>query len=86
MGKFDTSLYKFGIPFSSQLVLRNLQGLDLDDEKQTLATARGYAKKMDVPETRIGARIVLAVTVHEGAGEPTLPDINTNVFRPVEDG
>lgn len=89
--KFDTSLYKFGTPFACQLVLRNLQGLDLDDDKQTMDIARGYGKKKGVPDSVVVTRdsvvvprVVLAVAVREGSGEPELPQVDQQLLRPLQ--
>lgn len=82
--RFDTSLYKFGTPFGCQLVLRNLQGLDLDHHASRLHAANGYAERMDVPTIRVSARVVLVVGVGKGPHAPELPDVNPNLLRPIE--
>jgi hypothetical protein len=76
--KLDTSLYKFGTAWSSQIVLRNLQGLDLDHDEDVLEESTGYADKKEVPKH------VLAVGVKYGPGTPTLPDVNIARFTEVD--
>ncbi|MDP3207907.1 MAG: hypothetical protein Q8M65_02055 [Rhodoglobus sp.] len=75
----NTRVYKFGTPFGYQIVLRNLQGLDLDHHDEAIKAATGYADKKNVqPAT------VLAVAVREGSGDPTFPDMNPDRFSEVE--
>jgi hypothetical protein len=73
--RLDSSVYRFGVPWSSQVVLRNLQGFDLDHDERIVEAAAGYADKKSAP------RHLLSVSVRRGPGEPTLPPINEEVFR-----
>ncbi len=75
-----TNLYKFGTPFSSQIVLRNLQGLDLDHDQIVVEAATGYSQRMSVP------KLVLAIGIRFGKGEAEVPSVNNDrLSRVVQD-
>jgi hypothetical protein len=78
-GKFTTDLHKFGVPLSYQLVGRYFRGFDLELDPNTVAAVKGNALKNG------GARTLLLVGVSTSTAEPTLPDINGNLYGPPED-
>lgn len=78
-GKSTTELHKFGVPFSYQLVGRYFRGFDLELEPKTVAAAKGNALKHG------GARTLFLVGVSTGTAEPTLPEVNGNLYGPPED-
>lgn len=78
-GKFTTELHKFGVPLSYQLVGRYFRGFDLELNPTTVAAAKGNALKHG------GARTLLLVGVSTGTVDPTLPDVNGNLYAPPED-
>lgn len=78
--KFDTSLYKYALPWSYQLCFRNFQGLDLDHDAETVKAVVGHSQKYGVPRT------TLLVSVRRGPGDglPPLPDVNGDVLEAVD--
>ena len=78
-GKFTTDLHKFGVPLSYQLVGRYFRGFDLELDPKTVAAVKGNAMKHG------GARTLLLVGVSTGTTEPTLPEVNGNLYGPPED-
>lgn len=42
---FDTALYKFGIPFSQQLVYRYMYAHDLEFDDDTISASKGFGKR-----------------------------------------
>jgi hypothetical protein len=79
-GRYDTSLYKFALPFSYQISFRNLQGLDLEYDAEIVAATKGMSHRYSVPKT------VLAVSVRRGpGGPPTPPDINGDSLEAIQE-
>ena len=58
VGKKDTSLYKFGIPFADQLCYRYLQSFDLDHSMSSVNRAVGYAETEGYPKYLISFNVV----------------------------
>lgn len=77
--KLDTSIYKFGVPWSSQIVLRNLQGFDLEHEQSCLDWSTRYAV-----ENGSSALTILAIGINHGAAAPEIPEVNVERFRPLD--
>lgn len=78
-GKFTTELHKFGVPLSYQLVGRYFRGFDLELDPSAVAAVKGNALKHG------GARTLLLVGVSTGIAEPTLPEVNGNIYGPAEE-
>ena len=57
MKSYDTSLYKFGLPFSHQLTFRYMYGQDLEFEKLALKASKGYADRQNL------SKYILTITV-----------------------
>lgn len=77
--KFTTELHKFGVPLSYQLVGRYFRGFDLELDPSIVAAVKGNALKHG------GARTLILVGVSTGAAEPTLPEVNHNLYGPAEE-
>lgn len=73
--KKDTTLYKFSLPFSYQLVFRYFQGFDLEFDKTPMKIAKGYASEKGLPA------YLVVVSIAYGRAEPQIADFNTNRFR-----
>lgn len=74
LGVKDMSLYGSCSPFSHQLLLRYLHGLDLEFDRKSIEAAQGFADKLGAP------RYLMVVDVIE-AGAPGLPEPRTNSNR-----
>lgn len=69
----DAGLYRFGLPFSQQMVGRYFCGLDLEFSEKALATARGQTPELGAP------RYLVVAAVGRGVA-PEEVEVNTNVF------
>ncbi len=78
-GKFTTELHKFGVPLSYQLVGRYFRGFDLELDPETVEAVRGNAEKHGGPRT------LFLVGVSTGSAEPTLPEVNGNLYGPANE-
>lgn len=76
--KKDTTLYKFSLPFSYQLIFRYFQGFDLELRKLPMKIAKGYASERGLP----AYLVVVAITY--GRAEPPVVDFNRDWFSEVE--
>ena len=75
----DTSLYRFSLPLSFQLVYRYWHGFDLDPSEQALQAARGFTSH------REPCSYLLAMTVVEdGAEPPGALELERSAWRPLE--
>ena len=73
-GKYDTDLHKFGVPLSHQVLGRYFRGFDLETNAKTLNAVKGNIGKHG------GARTIVLVGISTGDEEPTLPEVNSNVY------
>jgi len=79
VGKKDTTLYKFSLPFSYQLFFRYFQGFDLEFRESSIKIAKGYAIKKGVP------KYLMVISVAFGTAEPFRDiDFNRNLFSEME--
>ncbi len=78
-GSYTTSLHKFGVPLSYQIVARYLRGLDLETKETTLEAVKGNIQKHG------GPRILILAGVSTGGGDPTLPTVNSNYYGGLRD-
>lgn len=85
VGRKDVVLYRYGMPFSAQLVLRYLNGFDLEFSREALRTAKGWFHALPPP------KFLLIVQIHRG-GESDLEnpssfefDVNQERFEPLTD-
>lgn len=72
--KVTTELHKFGVPLSYQLVGRYFRGFDLELDPKTVNAVKGNALKHG------GARTIILVGVSTGTAEPSLPEVNDNIY------
>lgn len=72
--KKDTTLYKFSVPFSSQLFFRYFHGFDLEFEREAINIAKGYSPSKGLPTYLIVACVAF------GKAEP-ITEININRER-----
>ena len=77
--KLDTSIYRFGVPWSHQRVMRNLQGFDLEHEQSCLDWSTRYAD-----ENGSSALTILAIGINHGTAAPEVPEVNNERFRPLD--
>lgn len=75
----DTRLYSSCTPFSHQLLLRYLQGLDLEFDKASVDAAKGFADKIGAPHYLLVINVVQV-------GAPDLPALTVNqaYLRPAD--
>lgn len=73
--KKDTTLYKFSLPFSYQLIFRYFQGFDLEFQKTLIKIAKGYASEKGLPT------YLVVVSIAYGRAEPQIVDFDTDRFR-----
>lgn len=73
----NRSIYNLSIPFSVQLCMRYLQGLDLEFDDRSLRRAKGYGRKLRRP------RYLLVANVTHGRQEPYGIDFNNNLYQSV---
>lgn len=77
-GIHTTGLYKYSVPFSTQLCGRYLRGLDLDYRDTAIAKVTQFVNQTG------GPRHLLLVGVSTGDAEPVLPDwISTDFYGPL---
>ena len=76
--KKDTTLYKFSLPFSYQIVFRYFQGFDLEFRETPIKIAKGYASEKGLPT------YLVVVSITYGRAEPQVVDFNRNRFGEVE--
>lgn len=76
----DLTLYKYGVPFSHQLILRYMQGLDLDHRQNVVDSVKGFNNKHGY------CTYLLKVTIsHGNAGiQDNKTEINGNIYKEIE--
>jgi hypothetical protein len=77
--KRDTTLYKFSLPFSYQLVFRYFNGLDLEFRNTPLEIAKGYARDKGLPA------YLVTVSITQGKAEPEPISFNRELFTKIEE-
>jgi len=78
VGSYNTSLYKFCIPFSVQLCARYLRGYDLEMDIEALRDVKSNIQRHG------GFRYLWLIGVSTGDTEPTLPSgINDDLYGPL---
>jgi hypothetical protein len=79
MKKRDTTLYKFSLPFSYQLIFRYFNGLDLEFGKAPIEIAKGYRIDKGLPT------YLVAVSITYGKAEPEPVNFNRELFSKIEE-
>jgi hypothetical protein len=59
----DSSLYRFSLPFSNQLVMRYIHGFDLDFSPKTISVAKGNENPLGFPKTLLCINVAEENTV-----------------------
>ena len=74
----STSLYKYGIPLSSQICTRYIRGFDLHYEEDIVRAVRGYASN----QGGVKFLLVVRVTTSQGISASDLTtDINDTLYE-----
>lgn len=76
--KIDPSIYRFGLPWSVQIVLRNLHGFDLEHDQHCINWSNMYAEGMNSPA------LILAIGVNHGEETPEFPEPPGNQYRQID--
>ena len=72
----DSSLYRFSLPFSHQLVMRYVHGFELDFSNKAVSIAKGDANPLGFPKT------LLCINVsEENAADERQIEINKNLWE-----
>ena len=78
IGKYNTSLYKFCMPFSIQLCTRYFRGYDLEMDTTIINNVKNNIQRHG------GFRDLWLIGISTGDSEPTLPsEINTDFYESV---
>ena len=79
LGKYDTSQYKFSIPFSVQLCSRYFRGLDLEFAASVLRRVKGHLSDSG------GPRHLLIVSISTGGDADSEPfeELNDELYQPL---
>lgn len=76
----STLLYKHGIPFSYQFVVRHLNGFDLERDSTIIQRVKGYGEEIVAP------KIILVASKGIEVEPPPLPEVNHDIYEPLSDG
>jgi len=78
--KSDTSIYKFSVPFSYQLLFRYFQAFDLEFRETPIKIAKGFASKLGCP------KYLAVVSVGMEDAQPSKDiSFNRDVFTTIKD-
>ncbi len=80
LGVKDTRLYTASNPFSQQLLLRYIHGLDLEFSQACITAAKGFAEKLGAPNY-----LLLVDLVEEGAERKAEPGLDQATWTPISD-
>ncbi len=78
--KSDTSIYKFSVPFSQQLLFRYFQAFDLEFREAPIRIVKGFASKLGCP------KYLAVVSVGMEEVQPSRDiSFNRDVFTAIKD-
>ncbi len=78
IGNYDTNLYKFGLPLSHQIAFRYMHGQDLEFDKSSINTSKGFADKVGLPKYILSITSISATQIENSLVNSNRPIVNPN--------